>query len=91
MSVEVLTVSSKGQVVLPAAMRRALSIVEGTKLAAYALGDTILLKPVKVPTEDDFLLFLDEAQAWAEDAGYEESDIATIIAEKYSTRPCPKG
>lgn len=81
MSVDVLTVSSKGQVVLPAALRRALSIAEGAKLAVCAVGDTIMLKPIKVPTEEDFRTFLDEAHAWASEVGYEESDIATIIAD----------
>jgi bifunctional DNA-binding transcriptional regulator/antitoxin component of YhaV-PrlF toxin-antitoxin module len=81
MSVDVLTVSSKGQVVLPINMRRALSIVEGAKLAAYAIGDTIMLKPISVPTEEDFHSFLDEAQAWAEASGLDESDVAAAITD----------
>lgn len=64
MAVDVLTVSSKGQIVLPAPMRKALSIESGDKLDACAIGDTILLKPVKVPTEADFRGWLDEAQQW---------------------------
>lgn len=79
MAVEVLTVSSKGQIVLPAPIRKALSIASGDKLAAYTIDDTIMLKPVKVPTEDDFKAWLDEAQEWAENAGYEASDVAEII------------
>ncbi len=81
MSVDVLTVSSKGQIVLPASIRKALSIVSGDKLAAYAIGDTVMLKPVKVPSEDDFRAWLDEAQQWAKDVGYEESDVAAIIKD----------
>lgn len=79
MSIDVLTVSSKGQVVLPAGMRKALSIGNGDKLAAYSSGKVIILKPIKMPTEGDFIAMLDEAQEWAEEADYKESDVNDII------------
>ncbi len=79
MSVEVLSVSSKGQIVLPVDIRKKMSIREGAKLAAYALGDMIMLKPIDVPTEDDFKKSLDQAAAWAQKAGYEESDVNDIV------------
>lgn len=79
MSIDVLTVSSKGQVVLPAGMRRSLSIGNGDKLAAYSSGEVIILKPIKMPTEEDFMALLDEAQEWAEEVGYKESDVNDII------------
>lgn len=79
MSVEVLTVSSKGQVVLPAAIRRALSITSGSKLVAYASGNAIVLKMIELPAESDFKAMLDEAEQWAKEAGYTEEDIAEVI------------
>lgn len=79
MSVEVLSVSSKGQVVLPMEMRKKMSIENGSKLAAYSLGDMIMLKPINVPTEQDFRDSLDQAVAWAKEAGYEESDVNDIV------------
>jgi len=79
MSVDVLTVSSKGQVVLPASMRRALSITSGTKLAAYASGDVIMLKMIDIPTEGNFKSMLNEAQQWAKDAGLTEADVNDTI------------
>lgn len=81
MAVDVLTVSSKGQIVLPAPIRKALSIASGDKLAAYSIGDTIMLKPVKAPTENDFKAWLDEAQEWAASVGYDEGDVAGIIKD----------
>jgi hypothetical protein len=39
----------------------------------------IMLKPIAVPTEDDFKKSLDAAAAWAKDAGYKESDIDDIV------------
>ncbi len=74
MSIDVLTVSSKGQIVLPAEMRKRLSIGSGTKLAAYASGDVIMLKPITMPTERDFSEKLDEAGKWAASLEKQESD-----------------
>ena len=79
MSVDVLTVSSKGQVVLPAAIRKKLSIGSGSKLVAYASDDFIMLKVLQIPPIDDFQAKLDEAQAWAASVGYTEGDVEDII------------
>lgn len=81
MSIEVLTVSSKGQVVLPAEIRKQLSISSGDKLAAYASGDIIMLKVIKMPSEDDFIARLDEAREWAESVGYQQEDVDSIIKD----------
>lgn len=81
MSIDVLTVSSKGQIVLPAEIRKALSINTGDKLAIFALDDVIMLKTVKVPTVKDFKKKLDEAQKWAKQVGYVESDVNEIIKD----------
>jgi len=81
MGVDILTVSSKGQVVLPAEMRKRMSITNGDKLAAYASGDIIMLKVIKIPTADEFRERLDEAQEWAANVGYKEDDVDDIIKE----------
>ncbi|MGN0076287.1 MAG: AbrB/MazE/SpoVT family DNA-binding domain-containing protein [Parafannyhessea sp.] len=79
MSSEVLTVSSKGQVVLPAKLRKNLSIKSGDHLAVYTAGDVIMLKKIEMPKEEDFKSHLDEAQAWAKSVGYRESDVNDAI------------
>ena len=79
MSVDVLTVSSKGQIVLPAEIRKALDIETGTKLAVYASDDVIMLKTIKMPTVEEFKLKLDDAREWAESVGYKEDDVNDII------------
>ena len=81
MAIDLLTVSSKGQVVLPAAMRKTLSIEAGSKLAAYATDDFIMLKVLRMPTAEDFSSKLDEAKEWAASVGYQESDVDVIIKE----------
>ena len=79
MSVDVLTVSSKGQIALPAKIRKALSINTGDRLAVFTSDDVIMLKAVKVPTAEEFKMKLDEAADWAKQVGYEESDVDNIV------------
>ena len=79
MNTQVLTVSSKGQISLPIAIRKLLSIDAGDKLVAYASGDVIMLKTLKLPTAEAFEASLDEAQKWASSVGYKEEDVNDII------------
>ena len=79
MGVEVLTVSSKGQISIPLETRKKMSIARGDKIAIYASGDVIMLKPIRIPSEDDFEQLLDQAQEWAASVGYQESDVNDII------------
>ena len=79
MDMQVLTVSSKGQISLPVSIRKMLSINTGDKLAAYASGDAIMLKTLKMPTVQELEKSLEEAQEWAVSVGYEESDVNDII------------
>ena len=79
MNAQVLTVSSKGQISLPIAIRKMLSIDAGDKLVAYTSGDVIMLKTLKLPSAEEFEASMDEAQKWAASVGYEESDVNEII------------
>ena len=81
MSVDVLTVSSKGQIALPVEMRRRLSIRQGDKYAVFENGDVIVLKPIKLPTEDEFMIWLDEASAWTKTIDIQQSQVSDIISE----------
>lgn len=86
MSTSVLTVSSKGQIVLPARVRKELAIINGDHLALYTSGDVIMLKKIDMPNADDFEQRLDEAKDWAESVGYKESDVDSIIADVRSRK-----
>lgn len=79
MNTQVLTVSSKGQISLPIAIRKSLSIDVGDKLVAYTSGDVIMLKVLKLPTAEEFEASLDQAQEWASSVGYAEEDVNDII------------
>ncbi len=79
MNTQVLTVSSKGQIALPVGMRKLLSIETGDKLVAYASGDTIILKSLKLPDTAEFEAELDRAKEWADSVGYKEDDVESIV------------
>ena len=81
MSVEVITVSSKGQIALPAGMRKRMSINQGDKFAAYEDGNVIMLKPLKIPSEEEFKMWLEEASDRASTSGLKEAQVSDIIKE----------
>ena len=60
---------------------RLLSVRGGDSLVAYAVGDSLVLKPVREPSVESFKAWMDEAQEWAQDVGYTEEDVATIVKD----------
>ena len=86
MSVDILTLSSKGQIVLPATVRKDMSLKNGDKLVMYFENNVIMLKPIQLPTEEEFKAELDKAQKWAASVGYTEDDINDIIKETRSKK-----
>lgn len=54
MDIEIINVSSKGQVVLPLKMRNKLKINSGDKLFIYCNEDSILIKKNKLPSKEEF-------------------------------------
>ncbi len=79
MNAQILTLSSKGQISLPIAIRRNLNIDTGDKLAVYTSGDVVMLKVLRLPNLEEISETLDEAKEWAETVGYKKSDVNNII------------
>lgn len=85
---EITVVSSKGQVVLPKAIRTKLNLNAGSKLMVFSDGDNILLKPITQPDIAEFREMIDVAQQWADEVGMKESDIReaiTLVRRKKNT------
>ena len=85
---EIAVVSSKGQVVLPKAIRTKLNLNAGSKLMVFSDGDNILLKPITQPDIAEFREMIDAAQRWADEVGMKESDIReaiTLVRRKKNT------
>ena len=89
MDTALVTVSTKGQIVLPANIRRSLSISGGDRLAVQMVEGVIMLRPVKVPAAEDFKRWMDEAREWAASAGYAEDDVQEVIQSvRRKKNPC---
>lgn len=74
------TVSSRGQVVIPEAVRRKLGLEPGTQLVVIGEGDTIVLKRLEAPRMSDFDDVVKRARSAARRAGMKRTDIADAIA-----------
>ncbi len=81
MAIDVLTLSTKGQLVLPNALRKSMSLSSGDKLVAYWSNGAIVLKKLELPSESDFEKEIDETVRFAQEAGIREQDIADTIKE----------
>jgi antitoxin PrlF len=76
---EMTTVSSKGQVVIPADVREEMSLVSGTKLMVVTDGHNILLKPVLTPKLEAFQSLVQKSRQWAKEVGLKRTDIPKLI------------
>ena len=81
MPVDVLTLSTKGQLVLPNALRKNMSLSSGDKLVAYWTDGAIVLKKLELPNEGDFEKEIDKTVRFAEETGIKERDIVDTIKE----------
>ena len=83
---DIAAVSSKGQVVLPKAMRDSLRIDSGTKLMVISDGNSIILKPIPKPDLSEFQTLMEAASGWAAKVGMTEEDIPSAIKTVRSRR-----
>ena len=71
--------SSRGQIVLPIAIRKKLGLGEGSQFPVVTDNENILLKPVKEPSLDEFYSLIEQAQRTAAQLGLTEEDINAEI------------
>ena len=76
---EVTSISTKGQVVLPKAIRDSLSLVPGSKLMVFSDGDNILMKPIKEPSLEEFDSLMAQSHELAQRVEMTEDDITEAI------------
>jgi len=80
-TVEITSVSSKGQLVIPLDIRNQLKITVGTKLFVMTDGENILLKPVEEPRMNTFNKLISQSRKIVKEKGLKKSDLAAIIKE----------
>ncbi|MGN0832921.1 MAG: AbrB/MazE/SpoVT family DNA-binding domain-containing protein [Kiritimatiellia bacterium] len=82
--------SSKGQVVLPEALRRKYGWGSGTSFTVLAYKGAIIMQPLKAPADEELAAQFEdafqEARRQAKDAGMTPVDISNAIAEVREAR-----
>lgn len=88
MTMQLVSVSSKGQIAIPVSYRKALSIKEESQLVIYSDGENIILKPVELPSEDKLSAALAKIcrERRAYRRGYQESNPAIQKEPKIITQ-----
>jgi len=88
MQVEVASVSTKGQVVIPGPIRKSLGITSGSKLVVMTDGENVLMKPIQSPRMDSFRELLEESRKAVAEAGLTPEDVNEAIREVRRARRC---
>ena len=80
-NIEVTSISSRGQVVIPQGIRERLQIHEGEKFVVLGEDDTIVLKKLEVPSFKGFDKLLKKTREFVKKKGLKESDLEESIRE----------
>jgi AbrB family looped-hinge helix DNA binding protein len=72
--------SSKGQVVIPEAIRKKLGLKSGDQFVVTGNKDVVILKSISPPSLDEFDDLIAEARKQARNAGLKRSDIKAALA-----------
>jgi len=79
--IQVTSVSSKGQVVIPTNVRESMKITSGTKLIMFTDGENLLLKPIQLPKFETFKKLLKESKKIIDKTNIKVGDIKKIIKQ----------
>ena len=76
---QITSVSTKGQVVIPGEIRQELGIKAGTKLMVFSDGTNLLMKPIAAPDKKEFSRLIGESGKFVAKSGLRRSDVRNII------------
>lgn len=76
---QVTSMSSRGQIVIPQEIRKNLGLQEGEKFIVIAEDDTVLLKKLTVPSFKGFDKLLKRTQAFARKKGLAKGDLEAAV------------
>jgi AbrB family looped-hinge helix DNA binding protein len=78
--------SSKGQVVIPEAIRKRLKLKEGAQFVVVGEDDVVILKAINEPELDEFEVLIKQARLQARRAGMKRADIEAVVARARSRK-----
>ena len=95
-SLEITSLSTKGQIVIPRSIRNQLNLDTGDKLIVVCDGTNILLKPVLMPSMSEFKTLVEETDKITSELETTPDMLSAFINENRSTslyrcrykRPC---
>ena len=73
--------SSKGQIVIPEAIRKRLNLQPGTQFVVVGEDDVVILKAITAPDIKTFDKLIREAHQQAKKAGLKRRDIADAVSK----------
>jgi len=76
---EITSMSSRGQIVIPLDVRKELGLKEGEKFVVVGEADTILLKKVPMPSFKNVDKLIQKTQEFAQKKGIQKSDVNKAI------------
>jgi len=76
---EITSLSSRGQVVIPQDVRDNLKLKTGEKFVVLGEGDTVILKKIKMPSFKNFDKLIRKTQEFAKKRGIKPSDVREAI------------
>lgn len=73
--------SSKGQIVIPEAIRNQLNLKEGTQFVVVGDGDVLILKTISAPDINSFETLIEHARQQAKSVGMKPTDVAKAVSK----------
>ncbi|HLC32777.1 MAG TPA: AbrB/MazE/SpoVT family DNA-binding domain-containing protein [Candidatus Nanoarchaeia archaeon] len=77
--IETTSMSSRGQVVIPQAVRNMLHLSPGEKFIVLGEDDTIVFKRLEMPSFRGFDALVNKTRSFAKEKGITEQDIAEAV------------
>ncbi len=76
---EITSMSSRGQVVIPLDIRQQLGLREGEKFVVVGEDDTVVLKKIAMPSFKNFDKLLQKTMKFAKEKGIAKEDVGEAI------------
>lgn len=71
--------SSKGQIVIPEEVRVTMGLKEGTQFVVIGDKDTVILRMITPPSQEEMRHLLAESRAYAKKVGLKKTDVKKAI------------
>lgn len=78
-AVEITSMSTKGQIIIPQIIRNELRVDSGAKFMIMTDGENILLKPIAMPKMEAFGNLIKRSKEYIKKTGMRQSELAALI------------